>query len=112
MVLRLHALDSYTLTSYVLRDWEAKIDFASKSELGEVEVFLRDLRNHCRKQDSVTPFFDGLDGLSVGPIRAFVSGSCSIQDLDVVIQVFFDEKTYGSSSWREHFYHLNEDAFI
>ena len=112
MALRLHALDSYTLTSYVLRDWETKIDFASKSDLVEVEIFLRDLWNHCREQESVTSFFDGLDGLSVGPIRAFVSGSCSIQDLDVVIQVFFDEKTYGSSSWREHFYHLNEDAFI
>jgi hypothetical protein len=111
VVVRRHALDSYSLTSYVLRDWEKKIGAASVCELGDVDVFLKDLRHHSRKQDSGASFFDGLDGLSVGPIRAFVSGSCSIQDLDAVIQAFFDE-THGSSSWREHFDNLDNDAVI
>jgi len=111
VVLRLHSLDSYTLSGYVLRNWERKIEGASKSELGDIEVFLRDLRHHSREQDNVAPFFDGLYGLSVGPIRAVISGSCSTQDLDATIQAFFDEK-YGSIPWREDFYNLDDDAFI
>ena len=94
------ALDSHTLTGYVLRNWKMKIGAASKSDLDDVEIFVKDLQHHCRKQDSVTSFFDSLDGMSVGPIRALVSGSCSFKDLDEAIQVFFNE-TYGASSWLE-----------
>ena len=111
MVVRLHALDSYTMTGYVLRDWKKKIGAASKSELGDVEIFLEDLRHHSRKQDHGEAFFDGLDGLNVGPIRALASGSCAVQDLDAIIHASFDE-THGSSSWREFFDKLDNDALI
>jgi hypothetical protein len=63
----MHALDSYTLTGYVFRNSKMKIGAASESDLDDVEIFVKDLRHHCRKQDSVTSFFDSLDGLSVGP---------------------------------------------
>jgi hypothetical protein len=108
--LRLHAPDSFTLTSFVLRNWEKKIEIASKHELDDVETFLKDLRHHARSQDSIASFFRGLEGLSVGPIRSFVYGSCSIQDLDEVIQQFFDE-TRGVP-WEEFFYKINNDPPI
>jgi hypothetical protein len=108
VVLRLHTLDSYALNGYVLRDWRKKTGAPSKSELEDVEIFLKDLRNYCRNEDSGTPLFDGLKRLSVGPIRAFVSGSCSIQDLDAEIQMFFDD-TCGSTFWREHFDALHDN---
>jgi hypothetical protein len=108
VVLRLHSLDSYALSGYVLRDWRRKIEAPSKSDLEDVEIFLKDLRDYCRNQDSDTPLFVGLDRMSVGPIRASVSGSCSINDLDAAIQMFFDDK-YGSSFWREHFDTLHDD---
>ena|ERR1700733_8855488 len=108
VVLRLQSLQSYTLKGYVLRDWRKKIEARSKSELEDVEIFLEDLRHRCRNQDSDTPLFVGLDRLSVGPIRAFVSGSCSIQDLDAAIQTFFDDAC-GASFWREHFDPLHDD---
>jgi hypothetical protein len=112
VVLRLHALDSYALNGYVLRDWRKRIGAPSNSELEDVEIFLKDLRHHCGNQDSDTSLlFDGLDRLSVGPIRAFVSGSCSIQDLDAEIQKFLDE-TFGSSFWRDHFDTLHDDDSI
>ena len=75
VVLRIHLQDSFALTGYVLRNWEAKIEAASKSELDDVEDFLEDLRHHSRTaQTSGSSFFGRLDNLSVGPIRAFVSG--------------------------------------
>jgi len=111
VVLRLHTLDSYAINGYFLRDWRRRIEASSKSELEDVEIFLKDLRHHCRSQDSDTSLFDGLDRLSVGPIRTFVSGSCSIQDLDAEIQMFLDE-TCASSFWREHFDTLRDDDSI
>jgi hypothetical protein len=108
VVLRLHALDSYALNGYVLRDWRIKIDAQSKSELEDVEIFVKDLRHHCRNKDLDASLFDSLDRLSVGPIRVFVSGSCSIQDLDAEIQMFLDE-TFGSSFWRDHFDTLHDN---
>jgi hypothetical protein len=112
VVLRLHAIDSYALNGYVLRDWRKKIEAASKSDFEDVEIFLKDLRHHCRNQDSVTSVFDGLDRLSFGPIRPLVSGSCSFKDLDEVVQVFFNGETCGSSSWLEHFDALHDDDSI
>jgi hypothetical protein len=111
VVLLLHTPDSYILAGYVLRDWKTKIETTSKHELGDIEIFLNDLRDHSKRQRDVASFFSGLDGLSVGPIRGFVSGSCLIEDLDVVIPTFFDE-TRGAASWKEHFNNLNEGLLL
>jgi hypothetical protein len=111
VVVRTSVLDSYTLTGYVFRNWKMKIGAASKSDLDDVEIFVKDLRHHCRNQDSVSSFFDSLEGLSVGPLRALVFRSCSFKDLDEVFQVFFNEMR-GSSSWIEHFEILSADALI
>ena len=94
--------NSYTLTGYVLRDWKAKIKSASQCELGDVEVFLEDLRHHSRTPASCAGFFDRLEGLSVGPLRAFVSGSCLVHELDTVLPMFFKE-AIGLSSWQRSF---------
>jgi hypothetical protein len=71
----------------------------------EIEIFLEDLRLQSSEPGGIASLFERLAGLSVGPIRAFVSGSCSEQDLNEVMQEFFDEAR-GSSSWQEHFISL------
>jgi hypothetical protein len=109
VILRFHMQNSYTLTGYVLRDWKTKIETASQCELGDVEVFLEDLRHHSRTSPACgAGFFDRLDGLSVGPIRAFVSGSCLVHELDTVLPMFFREE-FGLSSWQRPFDIVGED---
>jgi hypothetical protein len=102
LILRLHVLDSYQVTSYILRDWEKKIGAAAEGELEDVEILLKDLQHHSRKENYVATFFDRLSRLSVGPIRAFVSGSSSMDDLEEVTRVFF-EKPDKTSPWRDSF---------
>jgi hypothetical protein len=102
--------NSYTLTGYVLRDWKTKIETASQCELDDVEVFLEDLRHHSRTSPaSGAGFFDRLEGLSVGPLRAFVSGSCLVHELDTVLPMFFKEEI-GLSSWQTSFDIVGEDV--
>jgi hypothetical protein len=108
VILRLHAPDSTVLAGYVLRDWERRAKVSSKSDRNDIGIFIQDFRDHIREQPLDTSFFDRLDGLSVGPIRAFVSGSCSVQDLDIVIPQFF-ANLRATSSWREHFDNLKSD---
>jgi hypothetical protein len=101
--------NSYTLTGYVLQDWKTKIETASQCELGDVEVFLEDLRHHSRTSSaSGAGFFDRLDGLSVGPVRAFVSGSCLVHELDTVLPMFFN-KEFGRSFWQRSFDVVGDD---
>jgi hypothetical protein len=101
--------NSYTLTGYVLRDWKTKIETASQCELGDVEVFLEDLRYHSLTSPaSGAGFFDRLEGLSVGPLRAFVSGSCLVHELDTVLPMFFKEE-FGLLSWQRSFDIVGED---
>jgi hypothetical protein len=102
VVVRLHELGSYALQILVLRQWEAKTGVASQREVDEIETFLEDLRLISSEQSSIATSFERLANLNVGPIRASVSGSCSKQDLNEVIQKFFDV-VRGSSSWQEHF---------
>jgi hypothetical protein len=102
MVVRLHELSSYTLEIFILRQWKTKVGAASKGEIDEVQIFLRDLRLQMSERPPAAGFFERLANLNVGPIRAFVSGSCFEQDLHEVTREFFDE-THGSSSWQEHF---------
>jgi hypothetical protein len=103
--------NSYVLTGYVLQNWEAKIGATSDGELSDVEVFLEDLRHHsCASPSSDTRFFDRLNGLGVGPFRAFVSGSCLVQELDTVLPMFFDGQV-GPSGWQRSFDLVGEDCF-
>jgi hypothetical protein len=99
---RLHEVSSYTLKTFILRQWKTSIGAASKGEVEEIEVFLEDLRLQSNEPDEIASLFERLAGLNVGPIRALVSGSCSEEDLNEVIQEFFDEAR-GPSSWQEHF---------
>jgi hypothetical protein len=109
VVLRFHIQNSYTLTGYVLRDWKTKIETASQCELGDVEVFLEDLRHHSRiSPASGAGFFDRLEGLSVGPLREFVSGSCLVDELHTVLPMFFKEE-FGLLSWQHCFDIVGED---
>jgi hypothetical protein len=102
VVVRLHEVGSYALQIFVLRRWEVKTGVASQREVGEIETFLEDLRLKSSEQSSIATSFERLANLNIGPIRAFVSGSCSEHDLNEVIQEFFDV-VRGSPSWQEHF---------
>jgi hypothetical protein len=102
VVVRLHELSSYTLKTFILRQWKARIGAASIEEVEEIGIFLEDLRLQNSEPGGIASLFERLAGLNVGPIRAFVSGSCSEQDLNEVIPEFFEEAR-GSSSWQEHF---------
>jgi hypothetical protein len=102
VVVLLHEQSSYTLKTFILRHWKARIGSASKSEVEEIEIFLEDLRLQSSDPRGIGSLFERLAGLNIGPIRAFVSGSCSEQDLNEVIAEFFEEAR-GSSSWKEHF---------
>jgi hypothetical protein len=95
-------LDSYTLAGYVLREWKQKLGINDLCEYDDINFFINDLRHQCGMLPLDTSFFQILKNLDVGPIRVFVSGSCSTQDLDEIIQMFFD-KTSVASSWRERF---------
>jgi hypothetical protein len=110
VVLRIHLQDSFALNGYVLRNWRAKIEAASECELDDVENFLQDLRHHSRT--SKTPgasFFDQLDNLSVGPVRALVSGSCLLSDLETVLPMFF-EGELQTSTWQTSFDIVSEET--
>lgn len=100
--MRLHELSSYALQTFILRDWKTKIGVAFQWEVDEIETFLEDLRLQSSNQRSIVALFERLANLNVGPIRVSASGSCSEQDLNQVIQEFFDA-VRGSSSWREYF---------
>jgi hypothetical protein len=102
VVVRLHEPDSYAFQTFLLQQWEAKIGVVSQREVEEIETFLEDLRLQGSEQSSIAALFERLANLNVGPIRALVSGSCSVQDLNEVIREFFDA-VRGPSSWQEHF---------
>ena len=111
VILQFHMQNSYTLTGYVLQNWGAKIQVTSEGEFSDVEVFLEDLRHHCRTSPtSDARFFDRLTRLSVGPLRTFVSGSCLVQELDTVLPMFFDGQV-GLSAWQRSFDIVGEDFF-
>ncbi|WP_158945306.1 hypothetical protein [Granulicella sp. S190] len=82
-----------------------KIGVASQWEIDEIETFLEDLRLQSNEQSSIAALFKRLANLNVGPMRAIVSGSCSVQDLNEVIQEFFDV-VRGSLPWHEYFDNL------
>ena len=110
VILRFHMQNSYALTGYVLQNWEAKIKVTSEGELSDVEVFLEDLRHHSRTSPSSdTRFFDRLNGLSVGPLRVFVSGSCLVHELDTLLPMFFDGQV-GLTGWQRSFDLVGEDC--
>jgi hypothetical protein len=108
VILRLHAPDSPALTGYVMRNWEGIVKVSSRNDRDDIRIFIQDFRDHIRKQPFDTSLFDRLAGLSIGPIRAFVSGSCSVQDLDTVISEFFAD-IRDAFSWRECFDNLKSD---
>jgi hypothetical protein len=95
-----------------LQNWKTKIETASECELGDVEVFLEDIRHHSHTSPaSGAGFFDRLDGLSVGPVRAFASGSCLVHELDTVLPMFFREE-FVLSSWQRFFDIVGKNFFF
>lgn len=106
MVVRRHEVGSFTLQIFILRQWKAKVGIGSQHEADEIATFLEDLRFQSREQLPPASLFQRLSNLNVGPIRASVSGSCSVQDLNEVIREAF-ETVRGSSPWQEHFDNFN-----
>ncbi|MGF7179815.1 hypothetical protein [Tunturiibacter psychrotolerans] len=111
VILRFHMQNSYVLTGYVLQNWRGKIGATSEGELDDVEDFLEDLQRHSRiSPSSDTRFFDRLNGLGVGPLRAFVSGSCLVPELDTLLPMFFDGQV-GLAGWQRSFDLVGENCF-
>ncbi|MGF7183651.1 hypothetical protein HDF11_005184 [Tunturiibacter psychrotolerans] len=106
VVVRRHEVGSFTLQIFILRQWKAKVGIGSQHEADEIATFLEDLRFQSREQLPPASLFQRLSNLNVGPIRASVSGSCSVQDLNEVIREAF-ETVRGSSPWQEHFDNFN-----
>jgi hypothetical protein len=105
VVVRMHEPSSYTLMTFIVRQWKTKIGVTSKDEVEEVELFLEDLRLQNNNQSEIASLFERLAYLNVGPIRTGVSGSCSDQELNEVIEKYFEEAR-GSSSWKDHFINI------
>jgi hypothetical protein len=99
----------YKLAGYVLQNWEAKVDVASDEERGDIEVFLEDLRRYTISPSLDNRFFARLNSLNTGPLRAFVSGSCFVQQLDTILPMFFDGQI-GTPDWRGCFNLVGEDS--
>jgi hypothetical protein len=111
VILRIHVVDSSILTAYVVKNWESTVKIGHKGELDDIEAFLEDLRQQSHASPvSDTRFFDRLNSLGVGPIRAFVSGSCAVQQLDTVIPMFF-VGIADPSLWQRSFDIVGEDLF-
>jgi hypothetical protein len=109
VVLRFHLEDSYTLTGYVLHNWKSKTNMAVDCEVRDVEAFLEDLRHHSLTSAmSDCVFFDLLNGLSVGPVRTFVSGFCHVEELDTLLPMHFGGAV-EPSSWQESFEIVGKD---
>jgi hypothetical protein len=102
VVVCLHEPSSYALTIFIVRQWKTKIESSSKDEIEEIQLFLEDLRLQNNNQAEIVSLFERLAHLNVGPIRTGVSGSCPEQDLNEVIEEYFDEAR-GASSWKDHF---------
>jgi hypothetical protein len=110
VILRLHMQNLHKLTGYVLQNWAVKIDVASDEERDDIEVFLEDLRHYILISPSPDMgFFDRLNGLSIGSLRAFVSGSCLVQELDTILPMFFDGQV-GAPDWQGSFNLVGEDS--
>jgi hypothetical protein len=111
VILRIHIMNSSVWTAYALKDWEAKVECGFEGELDDIKDFLEDLRQQSRASPSSdTSFFDRLDTFGVGPLRALVSGSCTVQQLDTVIPMFFVGMP-ELSVWQRSFNVVGEDFF-
>jgi hypothetical protein len=109
LVSRIHKHNSFAVIGYVLRNWKAKIGRPPNPNC-DVDDFLGDLRHRSRtSRTSGATFFDRPADLSVGPVRALVSGSCLASDLETLLPVFFEENL-ETSSGQVSFDVVGEDA--
>jgi hypothetical protein len=80
----------------------------SRDDRDHIAVFIQDLQNQIRKEPFNTSFFDRLGGLSIGPVRVSVLGSCSRQDLNILIPDIFAQ-IRGAFPWPTYFDNLESD---
>jgi hypothetical protein len=80
----------------------------SRDDRDHIAVFIQDLQNQIRKEPFNTSFFDRLGGLSIGPVRVSVLGSCSRQDLNILIPDIFAQ-IRGAFPWPAYFDNLESD---
>jgi hypothetical protein len=100
--------NSFTLTGYILRNWRVRIGASPGDEFSDVTILLDDLRFHCREGHLLDiGFLDRLQNLNVGPVRAFVSGSCLSEELDTIVPMFFDG-LISTPNWQESFERVYE----
>jgi hypothetical protein len=105
LVLRLHLSDEYELKGFLLKEWRDLLRVPSYDE-EEIEIFVGSLRSEIKSNNSGRAFLEKIDGLGVGPIRMFASGSCSTDDLDQIVPLFFEGRVLSRGSWQDDFDHI------
>jgi hypothetical protein len=104
IVLYLDRTESGGFEGFVLCDWENVIRMATEYEASSVRSFMTDLQYYSQSDPaSSMGFFKSLGNLSTGPIRTFVSGACTSEDLDGVVSTFF-LRSVSTASWMESFH--------
>ena len=94
------------LTGFVLKSWEGALPNPPAYEISSICEFLDDLRHYSQESEELSrAFFMKLNTLSVGPVRALVSGACTLDDLNTICPLFFGDNYSGS--WQGRFDQVN-----
>ncbi|GGA80089.1 hypothetical protein GCM10011507_34190 [Edaphobacter acidisoli] len=100
-----------TLGGFILRNWEEVLCHRAPSEISVIRDFLSDVAHYSQAEEILSKgFFQHLGALSTGPIRTFVSGNCSLEDLDSLSNTFFGLATCGNP-WQAFFDSVREDSW-
>jgi hypothetical protein len=91
------------LMGFVLKRWESVLPNPPAFEISSISEFLEDLGQYSQETAELSrTFFTQLNTLSVGPVRALVSGACTLEDLNAICPLFFGiDNCIGP--WQERF---------
>lgn len=100
-----------TLGGFVLRNWEAVLCHRAPSEISVIKEFLSDIAHYSQAEEILSKdYFRRLGALSTGPIRTFVSGTCSPEDLNSLSSTFFGLATCANP-WQVFFDDVRADSW-
>ena len=84
------------LGAFIVKNWKTLIENCSQSDLSFIQCFLDDIAYYAQQDQEICKnYFDKLEHLSVGPIRQFASGMCTIDDVSEIVSLFFGASCAG-----------------
>ena len=93
----------HPLVGFVLKSWENVLPSSPIFEISSINEFLDDLGHYSQESEELSRmFFMRLNTLSIGPVRALVSGACPLEDLNTICPLFFGIDN-ATGSWQERF---------